>query len=268
MCSHLCGEHPSKKLILALLAIASYCASNTTTSALTITGYSTYPNTVGVQSSSGFQTATFSGTSIPSSHLLDLTRGEQYSRTQIDFTGSGNQVTLLNTFSQRQGGAISDTSWAMLDALFFSVDANASYSLSGGYSVSDNSLTASRVIFRSYIQDATSGLYVAGSDQVSYNTLNESFILGGSGGDFDNNNFGSLTGTLVAGRFYKFSFLAMNQAFPAANGGATSTGFVRLDIGGGAPSNAVPDGGTTLALLGLTLTSLAVLRRKFTGGRV
>jgi len=249
--------YPSKKLALALLAVAAHCASTATVSAITI---SSENSTVLLDSSSGGGNDSFSGTSIPSSQLLDVTRGGYYSRNQIDYTGAGNQVTFLNTFNQKRDGADGryTDSYQQID---FTVSADVGYSLSGDFHLSDVT-TSGYVYFYSRLRDYN-GTLLAFSTQVSKATQNENFVIGGAGGDNSNSNFGSLTGTLLAGHTYQFGYEAYSKA-DGDDGGATATGFVRLDIGGGAPSNAVPDGGTTLALLGLTLTSLAALRRKFT----
>lgn len=250
--------YPSKKLILALLAFASYCASPAAASAITIT--SNY-NLVQVGRYGTFSSDLFTGMSIPSSHLLDATRGEYYSRNQISYTGSGNQVTLLNEFSQERDGQM-DSFSVSLGKVRFTAVANSTFSLSGIYSAS-HVTTASHLYLRADFTDLTTSQWV-NSEQTSEYTLNESFILGGGGGDSANVFIGSLTGSLIAGHNYEFSYAATTHALFGADGGATASGFVRLDIGGGAPSNAVPDSGTTLALLGLTLASLAALRLKFT----
>jgi hypothetical protein len=69
-----------------------------------------------------------------------------------------------------------------------------------------------------------------------------------------------LTGSLIGGHQYQWYYNVVSEAYPDSDGGATATGFVRLDLGGGAPAT-VPDGGTTLALLGLGLFSAAAYRR-------
>jgi hypothetical protein len=116
------------------------------------------------------------------------------------------------------------------------------------------------VSFFSYLYDATP----AHETDLFYNyqgsqaTLNESFVLGGTRGDAGYSLSGSLTGDLIAGHTYRWSFEAYNANF-SADGGASATGNFTLKIGGGAN---LPDGGTTLALLGFALSGMAWARRK------
>jgi hypothetical protein len=246
--------NPVKRLVSALIASCSIVAA---ASAVTITS-----NNIGVSTrgTAGLTSSVFTGTSIPTSQLLDATQGASYSRDQIDYTGSGDNVTLLNTLSQKRSGVFGNYSQVEGASLFFTVATNASYSLSGAFSSVDVT-TAGYVFIQSFLRDQTTSATLYNNDQYSKNTLNESFVLGGSGGDWGNDISGSLTGSLTAGHQYAWYYYAATQAYPDADGGATATGFFRLDIGGGAPSHTVPDGSTTLAMFGLTVLSLAVGRR-------
>jgi VPDSG-CTERM motif len=249
--------NPSKRLLPVLLALAVYCASAAAVSAVTINS-----NNVNsyLYSSAGVGNSTFNGTNIPASQLLDVTLGAYYSRTQIDYTGAGDNVTLLNAFDQKRSGNLYDYGRSHDAYMIFTVAANTTYGLSGAFSATDVS-TAGYLFLYSELYDITSASYVTYSYQYSQSTLNESFVLGGLGGDVGNGFLGSLTGSLIGGHQYQWYYNAVNEAYPDSDGGATATGFVRLDIGGGAPST-VPDSGTTFALLGLGVFSLASYRRK------
>ena len=142
----------------------------------------------------------------------------------------------------------------------FTVDANTTYNLSGAYGATDVS-TAGYVYLHSYLIDVTAFDNLFYHYQESRNTLNENFVLGGYGGDYFNVLIGSLTGSLIAGHQYQWYYEAYTQAYPDPDVGATATGYFQLDIGGGS-SSSVPDGGSTLMLLCLTVISLAAFRRK------
>jgi hypothetical protein len=250
--------YPSKKLTVALLALVTFCASTVAVSAITITSNSV---SVGLGSSAGGGSASFTGTSVPASQLLDVTSGAFYSRTQIDYTGSGNQVTLLNTFSQNRSGNANNNASSNSNVMIFTADANTTYALSGAYSAADVS-GADSFLLSSYLQDITTNTDLVNSVQHSFGAINESFLLGGTGANFANYFSGSLTGSLIATHTYKWGFQAKTGIHSAPDGGSLATGFVRLEIGGGAPSNSIPDGGPTLAMLGLTFLTCAALRRK------
>jgi hypothetical protein len=247
--------NPVQRLFLALIFS---CGGAGAVSAITTTNSSSVlADLVSVAGNGG---SAFHGTSIPASQLIDLTRGGYYSRTQIDYTGSGDNVSLQSTFSQRRSGSLSDYSRGV-SYVYFTVAANTTYDISGAYSALDVT-SAGTVYLFSTLRDVTTATSLAYSQQISQTTANENFALGGSGGDSTNGNSGSLSGALIAGHLYEWHYNAFIYASPDVDGGASATGFMRLDIGGGAPSNTVPDTGQTLALLGLSVLALAACRRK------
>jgi hypothetical protein len=194
-------------------------------------------------------------TSIPSSQLLEVTQGEYYSRIQTDYTESGDGVTLLNTLNQKRSGLYNDLTQGYNAYMYFTVDINSTYALSGAYGVTDVS-TAGYVFIESSLRDLTASPYLFFERQSSYYTLNEHFVLGGMGGDDSNYLIGSLTGSLIAGHQYQWFNRAFSTAYHGPDGGTTATGYFQLDI------DPVPDGGSTLMLLCLTVLSLAAFRRK------
>lgn len=250
----------SKRFVLTLVATAACFVLSVAAHAITITSNNVYAS---VNSSDGSADGHFYGTSIPTSLLIDATAGEFYSRMQIDYFGSGNQVTLLTTFDQKRSGDVYHAFADGNDAtMYFTADANTTYSLSGAYSSTGVS-SAGQVYFSSNLYDQTAGSYNFYNYQSSVYTLNENFVLGGVDGDIYNGLSGSLTGSLIAGHSYEWIYEAVTtRNYDHTDGGATATGFLRLDIGGGATSS-VPDGGGTLAMIGMALTGLAALRRKY-----
>lgn len=241
--------------LLLLLPVAVCMISSA--SAITITSNNVVANL------SFHSIAPYTGTSIPGSVLLDNTFGGGYSRTQIDYLGSGNQATLSNTFTQSRLGNQGLFAEAY-QSLYFTADANTTYSLSGSYQATDLT-TAGGLYYWTYLYDFSGGGYLAYSSQQSESTLNESFVLGGAGGDSDNYFAGSLSGNLIAGHSYQWYYDVYTHAYPDSDGGASATGNITLKIGGGAPAPdaSVPDTGSPLAMLGLALAGIAGLRRKF-----
>jgi hypothetical protein len=96
--------------------------------------------------------------------------------------------------------------------------------------------------------------------QVSNNTQDEAFILGQTGGDYNNILTGSLTGFLNPGT-YLFDYSVYMQT--DLSEGANTQGFVRLDFGPLAPTPAAVPEPSTFAFVGMGLLGLmAAARRK------
>lgn len=250
---------------LACFGLAVQMLMTTAVSAITITS-----NYVEVRNHSIFDYfIPFSGTAIPSSATLEhvVQPGVHYARAQIDYSGSGNHVTLLNDFELSRDESIGDSS-QFSGATYFIASADVSYDLSGAHTVQgqvDMSSRPGSVYLSSVLIDLSLNTVLSLSVQDSRNTRNESFVLGGFGGDFDSRNEGSLTGSLIAGHGYAWVVNAYLQASQTQDEVAPSTGFLRLDIGGGASSAPVPEGGFTYALYGLALAAVSgfgSLRRK------
>jgi hypothetical protein len=147
--------------------------------------------------------------------------------------------------------------------IYFSVDQNIDYAASGSYSTVDSE--GRMVHFVADLYDETVGSYVFESIQISAATPNESFTLGQTEGDYINTDIGSLTGTLIAGRNYRFYYVADIYAYPSAStSGATASGCISLSFGQGtgcSPARAVPEPtGSVLFCLGLA-TLMAPMRR-------
>jgi hypothetical protein len=112
----------------------------------------------------------------------------------------------------------------------FTPSADVDYILSGAY-VSDNTGVQQQGLnahLREEISPSTFTTLVS-SSQESRSTTTESFLLGQPGGDYYNNMVGSLTGTLLAGHQYQFSFDTYIAAYPeAATAPANASGYVTL----------------------------------------
>ena len=100
--------------------------------------------------------------------------------------------------------------------VLFSVDADVDYVLSGSYAATDPEGRETFFQGRLFVQEIECCVFhpVAISTQESHATVNESFVLGGTGGDFSNETQGALSGTLTANRVYWFSYRAYIRANP------------------------------------------------------
>lgn len=248
----------SSKLLLSLAAAAAYCSAASMLSAFTITtsqvvastyegiGTGNVVSVVGI--SPGVKTVTASG-------------GNNSATASAELQGSGDNVTLSLLFDQNRVGAMH--SYANLNGFIqFSVSASTTYEVSGNYAVTDAS-GAGTVYLASYMTDVSlGGAYLYNSAQQSNFIENESFTLGGAGGDTQNQMTGFLTGSLVAGHTYRMEFFLISQAIPDADGGTVGSGALTFKIGNGAPAASVPDAGSSLGLLGLALAAVAAARRR------
>lgn len=197
-----------------------------------------------------------SGFGAPSaSVLVDKTVGDYYARTTLDISGSGDQVSILGSVNHKRSGVLNDyTNSSMV--VDFTVNAAVSYDFSGGFDVTDIG-NPSRVDLDFHLYDFTTSSYVVQNTQLSNSSANESFTAGGNGGDSTNVMTGNLSGFLIAGHQYQFQYESYLNA-DSANDGASATGFMRLDLGGGA----VPDGGATALMLTTALAGCLAFWRK------
>lgn len=146
--------------------------------------------------------------------------------------------------------------------MLFTVDANTTYSLSGKFDVTDvTSPSPGSVHFVGYLVDLTTTTYLFLSEQFSRETANESYVLGGNGGDWGNSLAGSLTGNLIAGHNYKWHSLASIVAYTVTgDGGASAEGDITLKIGSGGTTT-VPEP-SSLAMWGIGALGMMFARRK------
>lgn len=123
-----------------------------------------------------------------------------------------------------QGGG--SNGWAVSQfRIYFAVDAPTGYEILGAYSALDPDGGGASLGFE--LHDATAGVYLFSSYQDSLSTPNESFVVGGSGGDSGNLLAGSAVGTLLPGHEYSFFAYARIEGRGTAQPG-TATGFAGL----------------------------------------
>ncbi len=206
---------------------------------------------------------TFSGTEFPASHLLDATQGSNYNRLQIDYNALGNDATFSQVISQGRDGTVD--SYALHNSnMTFTVSENTTYTLSGYYHVDDPGTSKGSVnyfsqLVRIFPITNDPPQLLSYSYQISDKTTDESFVLGGLGGDSFSDFSGSLTGELVAGGEYYWRTYIVFRANGDTTDSALATGNFTLTLGNGIA--AVPEP-ASLAMWGLSVIGMMVARRK------
>ena len=198
-----------------LLAVVAVCTAPADASIVTISS-----NYVVAEANDGFASNydIFSGTSIPTSTPLSAVAGAASSDVDIHYYTLGGQTILNNQFDFVRTGDYASYSYIYNGSTHFSVDADTTYDLSGFIDVTDVG-DAGRVYMFGFLFDVTTHSYAAYSEQESLNTQNESFTLGGAGGDNAHTFSGSLTGTLIAGHSYEWYYNTLIQADPDGDSG-------------------------------------------------
>jgi PEP-CTERM motif len=193
---------------------------------------------------------------LPFVYTHSVTQGGSAATANYDLSSRGFSITFEHA---RTGGApqadpLLTPTAGSTGSVRFTVDQDVDYQITGMYSAQD--LAGRRILFSVGL---TEGLrtQVFYSQQVSDQTPNESFVLGGPGGDIGSDeNFveGSAVGTLIAGRIYRFDYDASLHVSPdATTEPATATGFVNLVF--------VPEP-STAALMALGMIALARWRAR------
>jgi hypothetical protein len=222
---------------ICVLTLVIATASDSARAGMTIVNNATATY---VQTGSGSDFDFYTGTAIPSSVLLNASRDGYYSKNQLDYSQSASGAWLTNRLSQKRDGVSGTYSQGYASTLQFTVDAATTYDASGSFAAT-HAGAAGRVYMQAYLFDLTLGRTLFSSFQYSLNTASESFILGGSGGDYSNGFAGSLTGTLVAGHTYEWYFNSYIYA-DRQDSGASATGDMNLKLGdGGDGFKAVPE---------------------------
>lgn len=177
-------------------------------------------------------TDTMTGTTIPSNDYGTAGDGGSSARTDIEFTEAAGTTQFVFDFTHQRAGSPLSFARTIGTHVRFTVDQSSIYNLTGFYNVNDVSESiAGNVDFIVTLKDLTDNSDVVIREQRSTATLDESFTLAGGGGDFDNDTFGSLTGSLIANHQYELFFNATILR-PNAGGdnGASSTGNLNLTI--------------------------------------
>ena len=179
---------------------------------------------------------------LPMNSSSVLTDNSASNTTTYDFSNSGLSIGVEHSRPTTANNNQAQSNFFV--PLRFTLDQDADYSISGKYSQSGNG----RIVFFFELVDLTGGMAtVFRNQQISYNTVGESFTLGLLEGDgAANEKFlsGSLTGTLLAGHTYQLGYNFLLQRW-TANSAASASGFFNLQIGVPEPTVAA------LAMLGI-----------------
>jgi hypothetical protein len=195
--------------------------------------------------------------------MVTAAEGVATSTTWLNWIDTGTGALFDFDFAHTRPGNYTAYALSTESQLRFTVGPqDTTYAISGAYQVTDLGAPG-LVSWITFLQREGFGVVMQDRSQ-SANTSNESFTVANSADGESNDNFGSLTGTLLAGQTYRFSFNSSIQAYPDVDSGANAIGCVTLSIGGatgagscGAPT-AVPDPGvSTGSLLALAVVALA-----------
>jgi len=181
-----------------------------------------------------------------------VTNGSASSTTSYNFS----QAMFGLTMSQSRPGTL-DSRADSVGSIFFSVTQDVLYGLAGSYSSVDSN--PRQVLLFAKLTDVDTSAVLFSSEQISRSTANQSFVLGGTSGDFSNTLSGSSSGTLTSGHRYVLEYQSGLYAHQADPDGAIATGNLTLSL--------TPTGTPlpTAACAGLMLMGVMNLRRSRRG---
>lgn len=172
--------------------------------------------------------------------------------TQYNFGTSGLQTDLDFQFQHVRSGLQYAYDYSQ-GSLTFSLTNNGTYDLTGDYKL----FGADYVGMQVTLYDQTTSTMLFENQQASVDTPNESFTLGGVGGDLTPTLSGSPSGSLIGGHVYELTYLYMinSDLSDASFNAATADGYLHLVTKEEIPEPA------TLALLIAGLTPALGRRR-------
>jgi hypothetical protein len=178
------------------------------------------------------------------------TSGGSSATSSFTFTGSYLQIDFTHVRTASGGYAYSDD--VAFGDTYFGVSAPILATISGAYTVADTG-GGDRVIFVANLFDDLNNVTLHATSLESRVTPNESFVVGQSGGDFNDGVLGATTHLLQPGIAYNLNWIALVQDLRADAGdtGATASGYIRIDF--------VPEPSTAL-LFAAGLAGLAQAR--------
>jgi hypothetical protein len=161
-------------------------------------------------------------TALPYADTHSLSQGAASSTDIYAFTESNFNIRV----NHHRPGLIDSGAGTSSD-VFFSVAAGAPYLLSGTYTAIEPD--PRHVVIDVTFSDVDTHQVLFHNRQSSLSTPNESFVLGGSGGDSENEVSGSLSGSLLAGHRYHLEYHP--QIYANFTGTESSaSGFINLAI--------------------------------------
>jgi hypothetical protein len=202
-------------------------------------GQSTYSG-VDIQGSPAGSAQSFE-TTIPTNRLVDATAGEFYARTQVTFTQSGSAAELKFDIAHNRSGAITsrgvgDKAQSQQVGLVFSVDVLTRYELSGYYNVTGNVPSwppgYGRITGLTFSLSELFGSTLFEQAELWAYTPNVHATVGVAGGDTSVPAAlnGSLTGILLPGKKYIWSWNAYTYANNLFGGDAGASALGRMSL--------------------------------------
>lgn len=172
----------------------------------------------------------------------------------LNFSQAGSTVDLNYNFNLNRTGLAGRAIVNNFNSMKITPSVDMTYEASGSMAVTDGGDGFGEVDFNASLSTFGGGDVFTSSQQSQF-TTNESFEIGGSGGDSFNYFTGSLTGTLQAGVTYIWFVQSDINSLAASPTGATATGNWNLKL------TAVPEP-TSLILFAAFTTPLAFNRRR------
>ena len=214
---------------LGMTAVFAACAAPAQAGLITITD-----NWVGsyVSDGSSIQEDASALTSIPASDILTATKNGNVSTTNYAVSESGGDTLFEFAWQQVRTGIAGAYANSLANAVVFTANADATYSITGQQQLAGDNT----VYFSVQLKDETSSAVLFNTLLISDDTVNETLILGETGGDLTNVLEGLSDGSLEAGHEYSLTFYAYTRAWDysvgnIADAGATADGWLNLNIG-------------------------------------
>ena len=233
---------------------------NATAALVTITGQNVGSQAHDDSSVTVYDLYTGNSTSITT--ILNASSGNSSSTSEVNYSSNTNNavfsVDMSHSINNIGGvgtgtGTLKDLAMTKDDTLLFTANSNSTYSISGQYDVIDKARVYSDV----FLIDVTAGIYLFRENEESRSTDSESFAVNGiADGDYQNYLSGLLTGDLIAGHDYRFSFFSYIQAadinFNEIEAVASATGNITLTVSSvPVPATAWLFGSGLIGLIGL-----------------
>lgn len=251
----------TKVALLSTLLITAFTIPAALAVPITVT-YN-YIGARAIDDATGSNNQTYSGTTIPATQILTANTGNSSNTTGINYSGDTSSAVLsvdvLNNINNNVNGYGCCDIAQSYSTLYFTADVNTGYSISGFYDTLSSSGTGT--FLDVYLQDITTGSMLFREMSYSQNIINESFVLDGvAEGNYSSILLGTLTGNLIAGNSYRFSFNSYIQAY--SGGETTSVASANGNVTLGIERPIATSEPSLLALMAIGLLAMVVVRKR------